>query len=158
MPRTPSIVDVQRRREGIASTLQPPTRRCTSAAGHTRTRPPVPLLEAQSTSSTHLKEQGGLPSPTLQPAAMEAHNAPPAASGAEHESHPMLSKSVTFRSVPAAAAHGPPTVQGFVDKVWGRAAPANNRVSESLDYEPTQNRLFYERMKARKEGKKKLYG
>lgn len=30
--------------------------------------------------------------------------------------------------------------------------------SESLDYEPIQNKLFYDRMKSRKEGKKKLYG
>ncbi len=31
-------------------------------------------------------------------------------------------------------------------------------MSESLDYEPIQNKLFYDRMKSRKEGKKKLYG
>lgn len=48
----------------------------------------------------------------------------------------------------------------FLTKVLGTkvAAPNANRVSESLDYEPIQNKIFYDRMRAKKEGKKKLYG
>ena len=42
-------------------------------------------------------------------------------------------------------------------RVWGSKSAPTTKVSESLDYESPQNRLFYERMNA-KGGKKKLYG
>lgn len=45
----------------------------------------------------------------------------------------------------------------LLTKVLGTKA-ANNRVSESLDYEPIQNKISFDRMRVRKDGKKKLYG
>lgn len=46
----------------------------------------------------------------------------------------------------------------LLTKVLGTKNAANNRVSESLDYEPIQNKILYDRMRAKKDGKKKLYG
>lgn len=39
----------------------------------------------------------------------------------------------------------------LVTKVFGTKNAPSQRVSESLDYEPVQNKIFYERMKAAKE-------
>jgi hypothetical protein len=46
----------------------------------------------------------------------------------------------------------------FITKVVGTKNGGNVRNSESLDYEPMQNKIFYDRLKHAKEGKKKLYG
>lgn len=74
----------------------------------------------------------------------------------------MLGRSVTFTRSHAANPRPPPgqyqPATSFLSKVLGTKVAATGRVSESLDYEPIQNKLFYDRMKSRKEGKKKLYG
>ena len=46
----------------------------------------------------------------------------------------------------------------FITKVVGSKNGGNVRNSESLDYEPMQNKIFYDRIKHAKESKKKLYG
>ena len=46
----------------------------------------------------------------------------------------------------------------FITRVVGTKNGPNVRNSESLDYEPMQNKIFYDRIKHAKEGKKKLYG
>ncbi|KAG2454447.1 hypothetical protein HYH02_001466 [Chlamydomonas schloesseri] len=80
----------------------------------------------------------------------------------ESDETPMLGRSVTFTRShaanprPPAGTYAPAT--SFLSKVLGTKVAATGRVSESLDYEPIQNKLFYDRMKSRKEGKKKLYG
>jgi hypothetical protein len=56
-----------------------------------------------------------------------------------------LLRNVTFRSDAA-----PAVKETIMTKVFGTSAPGNQRVSESLDYEPVQNRIFFERMKAAK--------
>jgi hypothetical protein len=50
-----------------------------------------------------------------------------------------------------------PSTQEILTKVWGTKNAPTQRVSESLDYEPVQNSIFYKRMKAAKE-KKHLFG
>ncbi|KAG2485675.1 hypothetical protein HYH03_015647 [Edaphochlamys debaryana] len=70
---------------------------------------------------------------------------------------PMLGRSVTFQRGPKPAAYNPEQ-PSFLSRVMGSKTAPTGRVSESLDYEPIQNKLFYDRMKTRKEGKKKLYG
>ena len=50
-----------------------------------------------------------------------------------------------------------PFINLAIFRVWGSKTAPTTKVSESLDYEGPQNRLFYERMNA-KGGKKKLYG
>ncbi|GLI59663.1 hypothetical protein VaNZ11_001600 [Volvox africanus] len=71
---------------------------------------------------------------------------------------PMLGRSVTFARNPAPAKPSYDPGSSFLSKVLGSKTAPTGRVSESLDYEPIQNKLFYDRMKSRKEGKKKLYG
>ncbi len=71
---------------------------------------------------------------------------------------PMLGRSVTFQRNPPKAPTYASDQPSFLSKVLGNKDAATGRVSESLDYEPIQNKLFYDRMKSRKEGKKKLYG
>jgi len=52
----------------------------------------------------------------------------------------------------------PPTsTEEIMTKVFGTKNAPTQRVSESLDYEPVQNTIFYKRMKAAKE-KKHLFG
>jgi hypothetical protein len=46
----------------------------------------------------------------------------------------------------------------FISRVVGTKNGGNVRNSESLDYEPMQNKIFYDRIKHAKDGKKKLYG
>lgn len=46
----------------------------------------------------------------------------------------------------------------LLTKVLGSKAAPVNRVSESLDYEPIQNKVFYDKLRVKKDGKKKLYG
>ncbi|PNH06168.1 Chloride channel protein CLC-a [Tetrabaena socialis] len=78
---------------------------------------------------------------------------------AQEDETPMLGRAVTFTRNPAVVK--PPVYESassFLSKVLGTKIAATGRVSESLDYEPIQNKLFYDRMKTRKEGKKKLYG
>ena len=55
------------------------------------------------------------------------------------------------------SASGPPQAQQFFTKVFGTKNAPTQRVSESLDYEPVQNAIFYKRMKAAKEHKN-LFG
>lgn len=50
-----------------------------------------------------------------------------------------------------------PPRREIVERVFGTAAAPAQRVSESLDYEPVQNAVFYKRMKAAKE-QKHLFG
>jgi hypothetical protein len=64
-----------------------------------------------------------------------------------------LLRSVTFNG----SSSRPTTTETLVTKVFGTATAPNQRVSESLDYEPVQNKIFYERMKAGKE-KRHLFG
>jgi hypothetical protein len=45
----------------------------------------------------------------------------------------------------------PLTGQVLLNKIVGSTVASNQRVSESLDYEPVQNDLFYRRIKAAKE-------
>lgn len=61
---------------------------------------------------------------------------------------------------PAPTAGGPFAAisnNAVITKVFGTSKPVNTKVSESLDYEPVQNKLFLDRMKAGK-GEKKIYG
>lgn len=90
--------------------------------------------------------------------AAEAEPEMAAQNGADSDQVPMLGRSVTFaRAVKTPAAYEA-TASSFLTKLVGSKAGPVSRVSESLDYEPIQNKLFYDRMKTRKEGKKKLYG
>jgi hypothetical protein len=66
-----------------------------------------------------------------------------------------LLKEATFREVRHRGAA--PTPQELLTRVWGTKNAPAQRVSESLDYEPVQNTIFYKRMKAAKE-KKHLFG
>ena len=77
--------------------------------------------------------------------------------GPEAETASMLGRSVTFKRNPIPAKYEA-TAATFLARIVGEKTAPVNRVSESLDYEPIQNKLFYDRMKSRKEGKKKLYG
>jgi hypothetical protein len=43
-------------------------------------------------------------------------------------------------------------------RVWGTKSAPAAKLSESLDYETPQNRIFNERLTAKKSGKKKLWG
>jgi hypothetical protein len=73
----------------------------------------------------------------------------------DQESQTLLGRTTTFK----APAQSLQLDRGsLVSKLIGTKNQATNRVSESLDYEPTQNRVFQDRMRAKKEGKKKLYG
>ncbi|GFR49429.1 hypothetical protein Agub_g11486 [Astrephomene gubernaculifera] len=76
----------------------------------------------------------------------------------EEDDTPMLGRAVTFQRNPTPAKPVYDSATSFLAKVLGSKTAATGRVSESLDYEPIQNKLFYDRMKSRKEGKKKLYG
>lgn len=58
-----------------------------------------------------------------------------------------LLRSSTFRG--QERSHEP--AESLITKVFGTKNAANHRVSESLDYEPVQNKIFYDRMKAAKE-------
>jgi hypothetical protein len=51
----------------------------------------------------------------------------------------------------------PPSTQELLKRVFGTRYAPTQRVSESLDYEPVQNAVFYKRMKAAKE-KRHLFG
>lgn len=80
-----------------------------------------------------------------------------AAPHGESDTTPMLGRNITFQRNTASVPRYEPGTS-FISKIVGSKAAPVNRVSESLDYEPIQNKLFYDRMKSRKEGKKKLYG
>jgi chloride channel 7 len=51
----------------------------------------------------------------------------------------------------------PLTADTLVSRVFGSKNAANQRVSESLDYEPVQNKIFYERMRQAKK-ERHLFG
>jgi hypothetical protein len=74
----------------------------------------------------------------------------------EHEQHGLL-KSATFRQVTQRHTPQLPSTEDILTKVFGTKNAPTQRVSESLDYEPVQNKIFYKRMKAAKE-KKHLFG
>ena len=78
------------------------------------------------------------------------------------EASTLLKKSATFsasaRVAPVQTPQTPITFESLLAKVVGPAAPSTNRVSESLDYEPVQNRVFYHRLKMKKDGKKNIWG
>lgn len=46
----------------------------------------------------------------------------------------------------------------IVCRVWGTKTAPAAKLSESLDYETPQNRIFNERLAVKKSGKKKLWG
>ena len=78
----------------------------------------------------------------------------------------LLQRSVTFKpnALPLRPPAGstPPstgtTLQNLTNRILGSKVAPSNRVSESLDYEPCQNKVFYDRMNIKKDGKKKLWG
>ena len=72
----------------------------------------------------------------------------------ENEEQSLLTRTVTFRQAPKVYNADTPLLR----KVLGTKTAPTNRVSESLDYEAIQNRVYYDRIKRGKEGKKKLYG
>lgn len=88
----------------------------------------------------------------------------------ETERASLLTRQVTFqRDIPVTAAANPQTsstasgdelqaIKGLAKAAWGTKLVANNRVSESLDYEPAQNKIFYDRMKTREKKKKSIFG
>lgn len=61
----------------------------------------------------------------------------------------------------AAAQQAPPGgaagTETLVTRVFGSKNAPNQRVSESLDYEPVQNKIFYERMRQAKK-ERHLFG
>ena len=65
----------------------------------------------------------------------------------ENEQRGLL-RNATFREVSQPSA--PPSTQDILTKVFGTKNAPTQRVSESLDYEPVQNKIFYQRMKAAK--------
>lgn len=69
-----------------------------------------------------------------------------------------LLRNVTFnsnsRAPPPAAPGGTETL---MTRVFGSKNAPNQRVSESLDYEPVQNKIFYERMQQAKK-ERHLFG
>jgi chloride channel 7 len=67
-----------------------------------------------------------------------------------------LLRTVTFNKAPPAAKPYTPG-ESFLSRLLGPKNPPTQRVSESLDYEPIQNKIFYDRIKESKK-KKKLYG
>jgi hypothetical protein len=79
----------------------------------------------------------------------------------ERERSGLLAKQVTFTERPgshhpspgsaAAASAAGAESQDLITKVFGTKNANNQRVSESLDYEPVQNKIFYDRIKAAKE-------
>ncbi len=58
-----------------------------------------------------------------------------------------LLRAITFKQ----EADAPAASQSLLTKVLGTKVAPNPRVTESLDYEPIQNKIFYQRMKAAKE-------
>lgn len=64
-----------------------------------------------------------------------------------------LLKAVTFK----AAMPAPTSTETLMTKVFGTKNAPNQRVSESLDYEPVQNKIFYERMRTAKK-ERHLFG
>lgn len=82
------------------------------------------------------------------------HEEPPRPNNeAEGENALLLTRAVTFR---APVKYSPDT--GFITHVWGTKKAPTTKVSESLDYDPPQNKIFYERLEQKSKGKKKLYG
>lgn len=49
------------------------------------------------------------------------------------------------------------TADSLISRVFGSKNAPNQRVSESLDYEPVQNKIFYERMRQAKK-ERHLFG
>jgi chloride channel 7 len=80
-----------------------------------------------------------------------------AGQGGDHEASG-FGRSITFTTRRAAAApaagDGPETL---MTRVFGSKNAPNQRVSESLDYEPVQNKIFYERMRQAKK-ERHLFG
>lgn len=76
--------------------------------------------------------------------------------GDHDDTRSLLNRTVTFKAPTRAAAA--PESTNLLTKIVGSKTAPNNRVSESLDYEPIQNQVYFERLKIKKEGKKKLYG
>lgn len=70
------------------------------------------------------------------------------------EASPLL-RTVTFRA--PSSAFNPANAQQLLVQVVGTKNPSQQKVSESLDYEPVQNKIFYDRMKASK-ANRKFYG
>ncbi len=80
---------------------------------------------------------------------------PPPAHPDESDTQSLLKRTATFK----APGHSFQTDNGSVlTKLIGTKAAPSNRVSESLDYEPIQNRVYQDRLRTKKDGKKKLYG
>jgi hypothetical protein len=97
---------------------------------------------------------------------------------AANERSALLSRSVTFARdaipspSPAKTTPAPPgqapmqqsqqhsgdAVLNLAKAAWGTKQVSNNRVSESLDYEPAQNKIFCDRMKMREKKKKSIFG
>jgi chloride channel 7 len=79
--------------------------------------------------------------------------------GHEHDGPGLLGRSITFNSRRRAA--GPPApadgTETLMTRVFGSQNVPNQRVSESLDYEPVQNKIFYERMRQAKK-ERHLFG
>lgn len=71
-----------------------------------------------------------------------------------------LARNVTFNSkgwgAPASAPAGG-GAETLMARVFGSKNAPNQRVSESLDYEPVQNKIFYERMRQAKK-ERHLFG
>lgn len=70
-----------------------------------------------------------------------------------------LNRSITFttRRGGAAAAPRADAADTLMTRVFGSKNVPNQRVSESLDYEPVQNKIFYERMRQAKK-ERHLFG
>lgn len=73
----------------------------------------------------------------------------------EHEQRGLL-RMTTFTGVRSAPA-APPTREEIIKRVFGTPAAPPPRNTESLDYEPVQNKIFYARMKAAKD-QRNLFG
>ncbi|GFH09782.1 uncharacterized protein HaLaN_04991 [Haematococcus lacustris] len=73
----------------------------------------------------------------------------------ESDQESLLKQANTLKPPPMRAYNASASL---LTKVLGSKAAPVNRVSESLDYEPIQNKVFYDKLRVKKDGKKKLYG
>ncbi|MEW5297643.1 MAG: hypothetical protein WDW36_000839 [Sanguina aurantia] len=78
----------------------------------------------------------------------------------DDEERPMIRKEVGFSDKHRTHPVTPVLQDGetFLAKLMGSRNVPSNRVSESLDYEPMQNKVFYDRLLAKKDGKKSVIG
>lgn len=79
-------------------------------------------------------------------------------SGGDHAGA-SINRNITFTTRRAGAAAAPcaDAVDTLMTRVFGSKNVPNQRVSESLDYEPVQNKIFYERMRQAKK-ERHLFG